>query len=200
MVKMTAEVERFTDEVRVLYKEIISGAASRIKRGDVLWSQFEDAVRVCRASDNPGILQLTEKVNEFAVAKVLVEDPHLSGQIEYEPHLLPNGRKIDFVVSRKDDNLYVEVKTVHPQTADAQEAWGKHLCRMKYHPPNIIYHVEQEWMGGEISGKSFASRAHFLEYTLEFENRLADAKAIKGGYTKQLSSNYEFSAICGEIA
>lgn len=181
MVKMTAEVERFPDEVQILYREIITGAASRIKRGAVLWSQFEDAVKACRVSGDPGILQLTEKVNELAVAKVLVEDTALSGQIEYEPELLPNGRKIDFVVGRKDDNLYLEVKTVHPQTADTKKAWDKHLHRMEYHPPNISYHVEQGWMGAKISGKSFTARARFLEYTQKFENPLADAKAIKDG-------------------
>lgn len=182
MVKMTAEVERFTDEVQILYREIITGAASRIKRCAVLWSQFEDAVKACRVSGDPGILQLTEKVNELAVAKVLVEDTALSGQIEYEPELLPDGRKIDFVVSGKNDNVYLEVKTVHPQTSDTQEAWDKHERRKKYHPSNIIFHVEQELMGGEISGKFYASRAHFLDYTLEFENRLADAKAIREGH------------------
>jgi DNA-binding sugar fermentation-stimulating protein len=60
------------------------------------------------------------------VAKVLVVDPHLKGmQIEYEPALLPDDRRIDFVVDRGSDNLYVEVKTVHPRTADTEQAWQK---------------------------------------------------------------------------
>jgi hypothetical protein len=36
-------------------------------------------------------------------------------------------------------------------------------------------------MGGAIYGNVFASRAHFLDYTREFETRLAAAKAIKPG-------------------
>ena len=37
-------------------------------------------------------------------------------------------------------------------------------------------------MGGAIYGNVFASRAHFLEYTMDFETRLTAAKAIKPGH------------------
>lgn len=182
MAKITGKVECFIDEVRTLYREIIIGSTSRVKRGDALWDQFETAVKDCRVNGSSRYMYLTERVNELAVAKVLVEDPHLKGQIEYEPNLLPSGRKIDFVVSREHDNLYIEVKTVHPQTPDTQREWDRHLRRTEFHPSNIVFHVEQEWMGGEISGKFYASRAHFLDYTLEFESRLATAKTKREGW------------------
>jgi hypothetical protein len=35
---------------------------------------------------------------------------------------VPDGRKIDFVVDRGADNLYIEVKTVRPRTTDTEEA------------------------------------------------------------------------------
>lgn len=41
--------------------------------------------------------------------------------------------------------------------------------------------VEKDEMGGAIHGNLFRSRAHFLDYTREFETRLAAAKAIKPG-------------------
>jgi len=69
--------------------------------------------------------QITEKVNEMAVAKVLLEDEGITWPITYEPDLLPDGRKIDFVVDRGADNLYIEVKTVRPRTADTEAAWQK---------------------------------------------------------------------------
>src|SRR5262249_10311372 len=59
-------------------------------------------------------------LNEFAVAKVLAHDKHLRGPITYEPDLSPSSRKIDFVADRLRDNLYVEVKTVHPETAETE--------------------------------------------------------------------------------
>ena len=36
-------------------------------------------------------------------------------------------------------------------------------------------------MGGAIHGNEYASRAHFLDYSLAFEARLASAKTIKQG-------------------
>lgn len=94
---------------------------------------------------------------------------------------MPDGRKIDFVIDRGADNLYVEVKTVHPNTADTDGAWQKYLARRGKHRPNVNFIVQKEWMGGAIYGNVFASRSHFLDYTREFETRLAAAKAIEQG-------------------
>lgn len=176
---MTEDIEVFAEQVRIVYRDIIAGPASRIVRGAELWNQFEAAVVPCRDAANHR--QLAERVNELAVAKVLAEDQHIPGVIEYEPELLPDGRKIDFVAARADENIYVEVKTVHPRTADTDAAWENYVRRRQHHPENVNFIAEQEWMGGAIYGNVFASRSHFLEYTLEFEQRLKAAKAIRGG-------------------
>ena len=123
---------------------------------------------------------VTERINELAVAKLLIDDPTITGPITYEPEL-PDGRRIDFVADRGKDNLYIEVKTVRPRTADTDDAWQKFLDRSKHHPENVNFLVEKEWMGGAIYGNVFASRAHFLDYALDFESRLATAKATKDG-------------------
>jgi DNA-binding sugar fermentation-stimulating protein len=66
---------------------------------------------------------------------VLLEEKALNGcKIEYEPDVLPNGRKIDFVIDRGKDNLYVEVKTVRPKIVDSDDAWQKYLRLKKFHP------------------------------------------------------------------
>lgn len=175
---LPTELDYFAAAVRAVYHEPVT---RRILRGDVLWAQFEEAVASCRADPNGDDRQIIEKVNELVVAKVLLDDPAITGPITYEPDFLPDGRKIDFVVDRGKDNLYVEVKTVRPRTADTEEAWDKFIARRKHHPDNVNFMVEKEWMGGAIYGNVFASRAHFLDYTREFETRLAAAKAIKGG-------------------
>jgi large subunit ribosomal protein L30 len=172
------ELDYFVAAVRAEYYEPIT---TRILRGDVLWAQFEDAVASCRADPKGDDRQITERVNELAVAKVLLDDETITGPITYEPDFLPDGRKIDFVVDRGDDNLYVEVKTVRPRIADTEEAWQKFIARREHHSANVNFIVEKEWMGGAIYGNVFASRAHFLDYTREFETRLAAAKAIKPG-------------------
>jgi hypothetical protein len=169
-------------QVRDEYREIIVGDGSRIVRGQVLWDQFEVAVANCLADPKRDHRQLTEKINELAVAALLVADTALAERsIEYEPAMLADGRKIDFVVDRGADNLYVEVKTVSPRTIDSDEAWNDFLRRKKFHPSTLDYMVTREGMGGMIHGNEFASRAHFLDYTRAFEERLAAAKAIKPG-------------------
>lgn len=178
VIHQLTELDCFVEAVSAEYCEPIT---TRIKRGDVLWTQFEEAVAACRGDPKGDDRQITERVNELAVAKVLLDDKTITGPITYEPDFLPDGRKIDFVVDRGRDNLYVEVKTVRPRTADTEAAWQRFLEREKRHPENVNFIVEKEWMGGAIYGNVFASRAHFLDYTREFETRLAAAKAINPG-------------------
>ena len=83
--------------VRAEYHELIT---KRILRGDVLWAQFEEAVSSCRADPNGDDRQITEKVNELAVAKVLLDDETITGPITYEPDFCRMAVKIDFVVDR----------------------------------------------------------------------------------------------------
>lgn len=168
--------------VRDEYREMITGAGSRVVRGQVLWDQFEAAVISCLADPRRDDRQLTEKINEIAVAAVLLTDKALAGrQIQYEPNILPDGRRIDFVVDRGADNLYVEVKTVRPRSDDSEAAWNDFLRRREYHPKSVEYLVTREGMGGMIHANEFKSRAHFLDYTLAFEERLSIAKAIRPG-------------------
>ena len=101
--------------------------------------------------------------------------------ITYEPDLLLSKRKIDFVADRLRDNLYVEVKTVHPETADTEEAWNNYLKLREYHPKHANLIVHRDWMGAKLYGNTFASRSKFLDYTKAFEDRLAEAKKVRFG-------------------
>lgn len=169
------------DAARSIYKDVVTGKDSRITRGNILWDLFEGAADACRADGKVAERQLAERINELAVAKVLAEDTGLRSSIAYEPDLLPDGRKIDFVADRGKDNAYIEVKTVHPDTADNEAAWDNYTKRSKLHPPNANFIVKKDWMGGKLYGNTFASRSRFLEYTLDFETRLAAAKSIRSG-------------------
>lgn len=160
---------------------MVAGKDSRITRGAVLWDLFEDAARACRADSKSGERQLAERINELAVAKFLAEDKGLQSSITYEPELLSDGRKIDFVADRGRDTAYIEVKTVHPDIVDNEAAWENYLKRRKLHPQNANFVVKKDWMGGKLYGNTFASRSHFLEYTLDFETRLVAAKKIRPG-------------------
>ena len=176
------ELDIFVEEVVTEYRDILTGDGSRVVRGAELWKRFKPAVDECHAGYGRNDGHLIECVNEMAVAKALVEDAALaSARIEYEPNLLADGRKIDFVVDRGKDYLYVEVKTVRPKTKATAEAYQKYEERRKRHPKNVDFVVDPRWEGGAVYGDSFASRAHFLEYTMAFEERLEAAKLVQPG-------------------
>jgi large subunit ribosomal protein L30 len=182
VVYATRELDSFVAEVTAEYRDILTGPGSRVVRGAALRGQFEAAIAEYHANHGKDDHRLIEVVNEMAVARVLVDDPALkAAKIEYEPNFLPDGRKIDFVVDRGKDKLYVEVKTVRPKTKATVGAYKKYEQRRKYHPSNTEFIVDPRQMGGAIYGDAFASRAHFREYTMEFEERLAAAKAIRPG-------------------
>jgi hypothetical protein len=173
--------QKLIEDARTTYRDVVTGKDSRITRGTALWDLFERAAAACETGSKAADRQLAERINELAVAKILADDPNLTGSITYEPDILSAGRKIDFVSDRGDDNLYTEVKTVHPDIADTEAAWDKYVERRKLHPQNADFVAHKDWMGGKLYGNTFASRARFLEYTLDFETRLAEAKKIKPG-------------------
>jgi hypothetical protein len=176
------DIASLIQEVRDAYQEAITGPESRVVNGKTLWSQFETAADSYLMSKATRDHQLMERINEIAVASVLLADKALAGRtIQYEPNLLSDKRKIDFVVDRGDDNLYVEVKTVSPTSRDSEKAWTDYLRRKEHHPETLDYMITREGMGGKIYANEFKSRAHFLDYTLGFEKRLAAAKKIKAG-------------------
>jgi large subunit ribosomal protein L30 len=152
VVYATSELDSFVDDVTAEYRDMLTGSGSRVARGTVLWEQFEAAVADYHAGHGEDDARLIECVNEMAVAKVLVEDPALqAARIEYEPDLLPDG------------------------------TYQKFEQRRKWHPENVEYVIDPRWMGGAIYGDAFASRSHFLDYTMAFEERLAAAKTIRPG-------------------
>jgi hypothetical protein len=178
---MDEHTSRLIDDARTTYKGVVTGKDSRITRGGHLWELFEGAAKTCAHDAKVGERQLAERINELAVAKILAEDKGLKSTITYEPTLLADGRKIDFVADRNHDNAYIEVKTVHPDIADTEAAWENYEKRKKLHPKNANFVVKKDWMGGKLYGNTFASRSRFLEYTLDFETRLAEAKKVKPG-------------------
>ena len=177
---MSDTLRQFGEDVRTYYGANVIGTTNRVDRGMVLWTQFEDALERCVGDGQADTRQLTERVNELAVAKIITEDPTISGQVVYEPNLLSDDRKIDFVIFEQDRNIYVEVKTVHPKTEDKSEAWVRYGRRRALHPENVDFVVGGD-LGGVIYQDAFAARSRFLRYSLEFESRLASAKSIRKG-------------------
>jgi hypothetical protein len=66
--------------------------------------------------------------------------------------LLPSGRRIDFVADRGRDNVYLEVKTVHPDINDTEEAWKRYEERRKRYPKQADFIAPKDWMGARVYG------------------------------------------------
>lgn len=176
---LSADDAVFVDEVVTEYRHILVGANARIERGGALWSQFEEVIALYAEGAVPEST-LSEKVNEMAVARELAIDPHLTRVITYEPTILPSGRKIDFVAERRDDVVYIEVKTVRPLSGDEAKNWAVYQVRSRHHPVNVHFIVGGDYPGTLYTNR-FRSRAKFLDYTVEFEHRLAEAKSLRMG-------------------
>jgi len=141
----------------------------------VLWAQFENQLRPAgRSKDDDNY----RKGNELAVAKVLLDDKTIAGPVTYEPDFCRMGARSTRCGPRRD-NLYVEVKRAASNGRYRRSV--AEIYRPQKHHPRCNFIVEKEWMGRRYFGNVFASRAHFLDYTREFETRLAAAKAIKPG-------------------
>ena len=99
VMRLATELDLLEAAVRATYEVAVTAG---IVRGNVLWSQFEDTVAACRADPKGDDRAITERINELAVAKLLIDDPTVTGPITYEPEL-SDGRRIDFVIDRGRD-------------------------------------------------------------------------------------------------
>jgi hypothetical protein len=179
---MRAEVKQHIAAVKTYYAPIILGTNSRLEGGANLWRQFTDAV-TSYTRDKVTFGTVYERINELAIADILLVDQSLLPcRIHYEPPIASDGRRIDFVVpNAAGGTLYIEVKTVRPTQGDTEQNWQRYEKRRKLHTANTDYLVAREYLGAEIYSDSFASRSKFMEYTRDFESRLADASRVQPG-------------------
>jgi hypothetical protein len=180
---MGEEIEAHIAAVETFYKPLITGSQSRLTGGTRLWGQFEDAITAYRKNGTASLNQVVERVNELVVAQIILNDKTLpEGKVQYEPQIGTDARRIDFVVPDVHGAyLYIEVKTVHPRTEDAEKNWEKYEKRRELHSEDTQYVVQKGYLGAEIYGNSFSARSKFMEYAREFEVRLAAANDAQPG-------------------
>lgn len=182
---MSDEIENHIESIEAFYRPLITGKGSRLEGGGRLWSQFTVAVAVYRKHGNSKVGAIIERVNELAVARIILSDESLMpGRILYEPKITADGRRIDFVVPAMEGErfcLYIEVKTVRPTAEDSTDNWKKYEGRKKFHPKNVTFHVDRQLLGAQIYSNSFSARSQFMQYAREFEIRLAEANTLQPG-------------------
>jgi len=180
---MCDEIEQHISAVEAFYGPLIADSESRLEGGTKLWAQFTDAVATYRKRGKAAFTAVIERVNELAVSRIILNDPSLATfKVFYEPHIAADNRRIDFVVAEAvGGSFYIEVKTVWPAAGDTEEKWQKYQARKELHTENVTYLVGKSYLGAKIYGNSFAARSKFMQYTRDFEERLADADKVQTG-------------------
>ena len=165
---MLDAIEAHIAAVRAFYRPLLTDN-SRLSGSDRLYAGFEQSVAAYRKIGRRQVSGLIERVNELAVAHQLLTDAQLAAaHIVYEPQLIP-GPKFDFVLrTPAKPTLYIEVKTVSPQSANDATSWQKATYRRRMVTPR------------EPGGTS-AAQAAFQRYTVQTQAKLAAHAAIEPG-------------------
>src|SRR4029077_12119372 len=86
------------------------------------------------------------------------------------------AQTIDFRATGDDGLIaYVDVKTIKPAPRDRWDQYEKAQEKSLF-PARAHILVKKEWLGGEIWHSTFAARDRMLEYALETEKKIAEAK------------------------
>lgn len=169
-------VREYASEVRKTFGQAFDAASDRFKDGKVLLDRFNAAIESVLHNGRGHFRAVDEAHNELCVGSALLANTKLKFiRLEYEPPLPGCARTIDFRATADNGQIaYVDVKTIKPRDTDRWEQFEKAKAE-GWFPDNIIVGIAQEWLGGEIWHAWFAARARMLEYSLELEQKIADA-------------------------
>lgn len=169
-------VREYASEVRKTFGQAFDAASDRFKDGKVLLDRFNAAIESVLHNGRGHFRAVDEAHNELCVGSALLANTKLKFiRLEYEPPLPGCARTIDFRATADNGQIaYVDVKTIKPRDTDRWEQFEKAKAE-GWVPDNIIVGIAQEWLGGEIWHAWFAARARMLEYSLELEQKIADA-------------------------
>ncbi len=153
---------------------VIEEKRSRLGGWEKLIKRYQSAQRKVLNDSISFLKQFHEAHNEICTAVVLLEDSTLPNDtnIDYELDIKGCNKKIDFIVTAANSPIrYVEVKTIHPIT---QDDWIKYKAALEQNrfTENTRLILDQEWLGGELYHNYISSRSKFLEYCMDFEEKI----------------------------
>lgn len=171
-----AWVREYAADVQKTFGQAFDAASDRFKDGKVLLYRFNAAIKSVLHNGRGHFRAVDEAHNELCVASALLANTKLKFvRLEYEPPLPGCARTIDFRSTADNRQIaYVDVKTIKPEDTDRWEQFEKAKAE-GWFPDNIIVGISEEWLGGEIWHAWFAARSRMLEYSLELEQKIADA-------------------------
>jgi hypothetical protein len=181
----------YADEVRKTFRTRLESASDRFKTAQPLFDRFTSAVNAVEDIGRSLFRAVDEAHNELCIASAILEnkEPQFTC-LDYEPALQGCAKSIDFLATSGDLKVYVDVKTIKPVATDRWEQFEKAQAE-GWLPGNVNIMLEKEWLGGELWHNMFAARSRMLEYSLELEQKIAEAN-LSG------SNTLFVLALCGE--
>jgi hypothetical protein len=136
-----------------------------------LVGRFYEVCAAWEASSLPSARQITDTVNELRIALRLVQDEKCK-HVEYEPALDGTDKTIDFMLTSTEGNrIFYDVKTILPEVGDGWALFQK-AKENRWFGPRTEIHWDEEFGGRELAHYAFATRAKFIEYSLELEQKI----------------------------
>jgi hypothetical protein len=169
-------VKAYAAEVQKTFGQEFAAAADRFKDGQVLLDRFNAAIESVLKNGKGYFRAVDEAHNELCVASALLSNKQLKFvRLEYEPPLPGCARTIDFRATADNGQIaYVDVKTIKPEDTDRWDQFERARTE-RWFPENVIVGISPQWLGGEIWHAWFAARGRMLEYSLELEQKIAEA-------------------------
>jgi hypothetical protein len=166
-----------TEQVTQAFGPDFAAASDRFTQGQVLLDRFNAAIETVLKNGKGHFSAVDEAHNEICIASALLGNTRLRFiRLEYEPPLRGCAKTIDFRATADTGQIaYVDVKTIKPQAADRWDQFEK-ATKEGWIADNVNVAIAEEWLVGETWHAWFAARARMLEYTLELERKIADAK------------------------
>lgn len=182
----------YATEVRNTFGTEFSAAEDRFARGKATLQRFTDAVDRVIKDGRSYFSAVDEAHNELCIASAILasSEPRIV-RLDYEPDLPGCAKSIDFRAGTEDGtSFYVDVKTIKPVSKDRWKQYER-AQREQWLPQNVHVVLSKSWLGGEMWHSMFAARGRMLEYTLELEGKIEEAK-LGGNNTRFVM------AFCGE--
>ena len=172
-----AWVRAYAAEVVRIFGNEFEAAADRFQDGQVLLDRFNAAIECVLTKGRGHFRAVDEAHNELCVASALLGNSKLKFiRLEYEPALAECGKTIDFRATAENGQIvYVDVKTIKPKDTDRWEQFERARAE-GWFPENAIVAISEQWGGGEIWHSWFAVRGRMLEYSLELEEKIREAR------------------------
>jgi hypothetical protein len=187
-----SEVNAYATAVVDAFTLDFQQSGSRFRSSARLINKFTGAIDSVLANGRDHFHVADEAHNELCIARALLanQEPRFIA-LDYEPPLPGSAKTIDFRATTTDGFvLFVDVKTIKPRRRDRWDQFEK-AVEEEWFPANTNIVLDKEFLGGEVFHNWFAGRARMLEYSLELEQKIRDAKLATDKTVFNL-------ALCGE--